>query len=85
MVRLLKEIEKHLEFNLVSINGGSKNNSIPREYSAVITINKSEERKLLEIKTIMCEKFKSEFRKKDSDLRGYLLESEEKVKRVFSD
>lgn len=85
MGRLLKEVGKYLEFNLVSINGGSKNNAIPRECSAVITINENDERKLLEVKKMMCEQFKSEFRKKDPDLRVYLLEAEEKVEKVFSD
>lgn len=85
MGRFLKEVEKKLEFNLVSINGGTKNNAIPRECSAVITINKHDEKKLLDIRTKMCEKFKREFSKKDPDLRIYILEAEEKTQKVFSD
>ena len=85
MGRVLKELSMNLEFNLVSINGGQKNNAIPRECSAVITINNDDERKLLDIKTNICEELKREFSKKDSDLRIYLLEFEDKVERVFSD
>ncbi|ETJ29094.1 Aminoacyl-histidine dipeptidase, partial [human gut metagenome] len=50
MGRLLKNIDKELDFNLVSLNGGSKNNAIPRESSSIITISQKDERKLLDIK-----------------------------------
>ena len=85
MGRILKEFENELSFNLVSINGGSKNNAIPRECSAVITIDKDDERKLIEIKTRICNQLKKEFGKKDPDLRVHFLEIEEKVEKVFSD
>lgn len=85
MGRLLKELSAELEFNLVSINGGSKNNAIPRECSSIITIDEQDERKLLDIKTRICEEFKREFSKKDPELRIYLLECEEDVEKVFSD
>lgn len=84
MGRVLKEIENELSFNLVSINGGSKNNAIPRECSSVITIDKDDERKLIEIKTRICNQLKKEFGKKDPNLRVYFLETEEKVEKVFS-
>lgn len=85
MGRLLKNIDKELDFNLVSLNGGSKNNAIPRESSSIITISQKDERKLLDIKRRVCEELKNEFNKKDPNLRVHLLEVEESVDRVFSD
>lgn len=85
MGRLLKNIDKELDFNLVSLNGGSKNNAIPRESSSIITISQKDERKLLDIKRRVCEELKNEFSKKDPNLRVHLLEVEERVDRVFSD
>lgn len=85
MGRFLKNIDKELDFNLVSLNGGSKNNAIPRESSSIITISQKDERKLLDIKRRVCEELKNEFSKKDPNLRVHLLEVEESVDRVFSD
>lgn len=85
MGRLLKSIDKELDFNLVSLNGGSKNNAIPRESSSIITISQKDERKLLDIKRKVCEELKNEFSKKDPNLRVHLLEVEESVDKVFSD
>lgn len=85
MGRLLKNIDKELDFNLVSLNGGSKNNAIPRESSSIITISQKDERKLLDIKRKVCEELKNEFSKKDPNLRVHLLEVEESVDKVFSD
>ncbi|MDU6036993.1 aminoacyl-histidine dipeptidase [Clostridium butyricum] len=85
MGRLLKNIDKELDFNIVSLNGGSKNNAIPRESSSIITISQKDERKLLDIKRRVCEELKNEFSKKDPNLRVHLLEVEESVDRVFSD
>lgn len=85
MGRLLKNIDKELDFNLVSLNGGSKNNAIPRESSSIITVSQKDERKLLDIKRRVCEELKNEFSKKDPNLRVHLLEVEESVDKVFSD
>ncbi|HEX9026576.1 MAG TPA: aminoacyl-histidine dipeptidase [Clostridium sp.] len=85
MGRLLKEIIKEIDFNLVSLNGGSKDNAIPRECTAVISINESKEKELIEIKTKVCEDIKKEFSKKDPELKMLVLEDEEKAEKIFSD
>jgi len=85
MGRLLEEITNEIKLNLVSLNGGSKNNAIPREATAVVSINSADEKKLIDLKTKVCENLKKEFSKKDSDLRIYLLEYEKSVGKVFSD
>ena len=85
MGRLLMEIKNEVDFNLVSLNGGSKDNAIPREAEAVISINESKEKELIQIKTKICEDLKREFGKKDSELRIFVLENEDKVEKAFSD
>lgn len=85
MGRLLREISKEVEFNLVSLNGGAKDNAIPREATAVISVNKSQEKELQEVKERVYETLKYEFSKKDPEIRIELLESKEKVEKVFSD
>ena len=85
MGRLLMEIKNEVDFNLVSLNGGSKDNAIPREAEAVISINESKEKELIQIKTKICEDLKREFGKKDSELRIFVLENEKKVEKAFSD
>lgn len=85
MGRLLMGIKNEIDFNLVSLSGGSKDNAIPREAEAVISIDESKEKELIQIKTKICEDLKREFGKKDSELRILALESEEKVEKIFSD
>lgn len=85
MGRLLKEITNEMKLKLVSLNGGSKNNAIPREATAVVSINSKDEKKLIDLKTKVCENLKKEFSKKDSDLRVYLLDYENSVEKIFSD
>ena len=41
MGRVLKDLLINIDFNLVSINGGSKNNAIPREAEAIIAIEEN--------------------------------------------
>lgn len=38
-----------MKFNLVSLNGGSKNNAIPREAEAIIAINPNDENTAIEV------------------------------------
>lgn len=85
MGRLLKEISNKVSFNLVSLNGGAKDNAIPREATAVISIEESKEKELIEAKTKAYENVVNEFSKKDSGLKVLISESKEKVENVFSD
>ena len=85
MGRLLKEISKEINFNLASLNGGSKNNAIPREAEAVLLINSKDENKLVDLVRKVSEELKNEFRKKDPDLNISLAASENNMEKVFSD
>lgn len=84
MGRALKEISSEIDMNIVSINGGAKNNAIPRECTAVISINRKDEKKLFNIKNAIGETFKRELSKKDPEVRIYLLESEKEEDKIFS-
>ena len=85
MGRLLREVSKVVPFNLVSLNGGAKDNAIPREAIAIISVDASKEEKLNEIEAKVYEKIKAEFWKKDPDLNILISKNKEKVDKVFSD
>ena len=46
MGRILKDMSSKIDFNIQSINGGSKNNAIPREMDALIAIKSSDLKRL---------------------------------------
>lgn len=83
--RLLREISKEVNYNLVSLNGGAKDNAIPREASAIISVNESQEKKLFEVKEKVFENLKAELSTKDPELNILVCENEEKIDKVFSD
>lgn len=85
MGRLLKEISKEIDFNLASLNGGSKNNAIPREAEAILIVNLKDENKLNDVIAKVSEELKNEFRKKDPDLSISLSVLENNVEKTFSD
>lgn len=85
MGRLLKEISNKFDFNLISLNGGAKDNAIPREAIAVISINESKEKELIEAKTKIYDSLINEFSKKDPGLKIVVSENYGKVENVFSD
>lgn len=47
--RVLKGLLREVKFNLVSLNGGSKNNAIPREAEAIIAVNPNDENTAIEV------------------------------------
>ncbi|MBN1468540.1 MAG: aminoacyl-histidine dipeptidase [Fusobacteriaceae bacterium] len=77
--RVLNALNKELELDLSHLNGGAKDNAIPREADAIFTVNNKE--KALEI-IKNCEKtFKNELRVSDKEV---VLEIEDtKVEEVF--
>lgn len=64
--RVLKDILDNMNLNLVSISGGSKNNAIPREADAVITVREEKKEKLFEIVKNFNKIFKNELQGQDS-------------------
>ncbi|MGL5352133.1 MAG: aminoacyl-histidine dipeptidase [Clostridium sp.] len=49
MGRILKDLSSKVNFNIQSINGGSKNNAIPREMDALIAIDSKDLEKVKEV------------------------------------
>ncbi|WP_252248695.1 aminoacyl-histidine dipeptidase [Clostridium sp. ZBS20] len=82
--RILKNILNQMELNLVSLNGGSKNNAIPREATAELLIDADMEKEFLNIISTLREEFKNEFRVKDANIQLEIEELKENIEKVFS-
>ena len=79
--RVLKELSKEVNFNIVKLNGGSKNNAIPREAEAVITITSSDENKVIDVIKNYNNIIGNELRTQDSGLKieaSVITDKEEK-------
>ncbi|MFT8349531.1 aminoacyl-histidine dipeptidase [Clostridium saccharoperbutylacetonicum] len=85
MGRLLKEISKEVDFNLISLNGGAKDNAIPREATAIISIDQLKEKQLYEVNSKIAGILKQEFHKRDSELKVELSDFQEKNEKILSD
>ena len=64
-----------VEFDLVEVNGGSKNNAIPRECEAKIVVNKDQVDALKDSVSKIEEILKHEFRSTDANLQVVVSES----------
>lgn len=67
--RVLKELTRDVKFNLVSLNGGSKNNAIPREAEAVISIDINDENTVIDIINNWSTIISNELRSQDPGLK----------------
>lgn len=70
MGRLLNHISNvcNIEFDLVSVEGGLKNNAIPREAECIILVNSNDESKLEKEINNALQVFKNEYKTSDPDL-----------------
>lgn len=68
MGRLLYDVSKELEISLDSVNGGSKDNAIPREMDAVLLLHSKEEKELKELILKWNKILKEEFSVSDPEL-----------------
>ena len=84
MGRILKDISSKVDFNIQSINGGSKNNAIPREADALIAINPSDLEKVKEIISKWQDVLLNELKAQDPDIKINLEIVEDKAKKVFT-
>lgn len=83
MGRILKSLLT-LDYKLVSINGGSKNNAIPREADAIIALKSDD---LENAKGLINEWnpiLINELKTQDSGINVSILENTEKIEKVFS-
>lgn len=82
--RILKELLSEVDFKLVSIDGGSKNNAIPREAKAVIAINENDlddVREVVESQSLML---KNELKVQDIGLNIKMDSYDGIVKEAFT-
>lgn len=85
MARVLKRISNEVSLNLVSLNGGSKNNAIPREAVAVISINSNDKDKLFKVVETVEAELKEELRVKDPDVTVIVSEKSSEAAKIFDD
>lgn len=83
--RILKSIYNEMHFNLVSLDGGSKNNAIPREATAIVSIDENDKDKLFGIISKVTKDLKNEFAVKDPNLSVNISEVASGSSRIFSD
>lgn len=83
MGRVLFDLSKEVDFNLVSLNGGSKMNAIPRESDAVIAINSNDLSKVEAKVKEFEKKFQTELRVADPGV-VVTVEKAEKAEKMFS-
>lgn len=84
MGRFLSSLASDLDFDIVSIDGGAKNNAIPREADSIILI-KPDQRELLESRLAAWNKtLKNEFKTSDPEVNLQLEVLESKYEKIFS-
>ena len=83
--RVLKGLSREVNFNIVNLNGGSKNNAIPREAEAVITINSSDENTVIDVIRSWNDIIGNELRTQDSGLKIEALSINDKEEKEFTD
>lgn len=84
MGRVLKNLIGKIDFNLVALNGGSKNNAIPREMDAVILVDAKD---VATVNALIEEYqgfFANELTAQDPDVKLTVANHSEKVEKVFT-
>ena len=84
MGRLLNEISKEVEFDMALVNGGSKNNAIPREAETLIVLDEKDVAKVQEIVLKVEKEIKAELRVQDPNVVVELEAQEAMPLEVFS-
>ncbi|MCB2289500.1 aminoacyl-histidine dipeptidase [Clostridium sp. CS001] len=85
MGRFLMDLKSVIDFKINSINGGAKNNAIPREADAIILFRESDKKIVLEKVAQWNTTIKDELNGIDPDVALTIEVLNEKVKKAFSD
>ena len=77
--RVLKGLLREVKYNLVTLSGGSKNNAIPREAEAIISVNENDENTVIEVINNWNDIIQNELRAQDPGVKieGLLINSDE--------
>jgi len=81
--RILKDLSNNVDFRIVSLNGGSKDNAIPREADAIIAINPNDLNNVKEIVANWKEVLVNELRVQDPGVNVLVSEEVEQVTEAF--
>ena len=81
--RVLKDLSKNVDFRIVSLNGGSKDNAIPREADAIIAINPNDLNNVKNIVANWKEILVNELRVQDPGVNVLVNEEVEQVTEAF--
>lgn len=84
MGRILKALLSKFKFNLVSLNGGSKNNAIPREADAIISVPKENVNEIINIVEAWNDILLNELKEQDKDIKVNIAKYNDKIDKVFS-
>lgn len=84
MGRILYELNKRVEFEIESINGGSKVNAIPRECECVMVFDKAEKSSIEDIIKFVEREIKYELKGIDEDFKIQINYIDEKIEKVFN-
>ncbi len=83
--RILKDLISKVKYEIVSINGGSKNNAIPREAEAVLAVASNEAAKVKEIVESFGALICNELKAQDEGLTISVETAEEKASKKFDE
>lgn len=84
MGRVLYELNGRVNFEVISINGGAKNNAIPRECNTSIVINEKSKFELEDIVKIVEKEIKNELKGIDDDFKIEIEYTDNKINKVLS-
>ncbi|MBZ4663453.1 MAG: aminoacyl-histidine dipeptidase [Caloramator sp.] len=85
MGRILDDLSKALNFDLVEINGGSKMNAIPRECDATILINENHLQKLQDKINEWDKILKNELRSSDANVNVFVSKIDKEINKCFDE
>lgn len=83
MGRILDDLNSAFDFELASVNGGSKMNAIPRECDAVVLVASSDVEKLESKIKEWDSMVKNELRSSDAGVNVFVTKIEDKVEKAF--
>jgi dipeptidase D len=84
MGRILKSLLLNIDFRLVSLNGGSKNNAIPREADALVAIKADDIERAKDIVIKWNDILLNELKTQDPGVNISISESNEVIEKVFT-
>lgn len=82
--RILMDIYNSMDVSLISVDGGSKNNAIPREADGIIAIKEEDKDALVNLIEKWDTTFKKELETQDKDVKVTLSEVNDKITTKFT-